>query len=248
MFDNLKSFASISFLFILILTATVANAASQSMLTMFCEGAITRAACLVTEPNGIKSLGEILSSGGSNQIYNDIDESKQSWRQNSEDSDNVTGEFHLLNLFLKKQGSYKLSISAKELTSVVAAFNLVKWTDKDGRERWLSKTGAAGNGASAVFNMRHHPNGRYMISVTRVASINSLVGDINALTTLGWIEGERLSADLKNTAESYGGTVQEKKDCLVRILSLIREGYGEGVNHRAVTVLTEDIDYIFKRL
>ena len=141
-----------------------------------------------------------------------------------------------------------MSISAKELTSVVAAFNLVKWTDIDGKERWLSKTGAAGNGAKAVFNMRHHPNGEYLISVIRVASINSLVGDIDALTTLGWIEGDDVSANLKNTAESYGGTTEEKKDCLVRILSLIRENYGEGVNHRAVTVLTEDIDYIFKRL
>lgn len=245
MLNTLKSFITMSFLIILIFTATVAKGASGVMLTMFCEGATTRAACLVTEPDGIKSLGEALDSG---ETFNNIADSKHVWKENSKSEDNVSGEYHLLNLFLKKQGSYNLTITAKELTSVVAAFNLVKWTDADGKERWLSKTGAAGGDAKAVFNIRHNKSGKYLISVTRVSSKDGLIKDITALTTLGWIEDKDVSTNLKSVAESFGGTAEDKKDCLIKLMSLIRESYGEGVNHRAVTVLTEDINYMIKRL
>lgn len=241
---------------------------SKTMLTMFCESASTRAACLVTEPDGMKSLGESIDNGG--KSFDEIEDSSQKWnkRKTSDgDSDDiidediidedaigddtsptVASEFHLLNLFLKKQGSYNLTVSAKELTSFVAAFNLIKWTDKDGKVRWLSKTGATGGGVKAVFNMKHNPGGSVTFSVVRVASQTSLISDLEALRNLGWLSDEAVCAEMIEKARSLGGTKESQKQNLVDILSLIRENYGESVNHRAVTVLTEDIDYLLKRL
>ncbi|MCK4738393.1 MAG: hypothetical protein KAT46_00450 [Deltaproteobacteria bacterium] len=152
--------------------------------------------------------------------------------------------------FRLQDGDYKIELWGFEPTSFLFEMMIV---GKDA-PKGFNISGVVDKDKSSTITLTYSSVSRDLWSLTRVATFSSLKQDIELAHKVGWIKNKGITASLLKKASAIEASVERDRSTrsaenqLNALIKEIKAIKSKHIDDKAITMLTEDVEYLLKNL
>jgi hypothetical protein len=163
----------------------------------------------------------------------------------------VTGEAdlkpdHFINIFQPQSGNYSVFVTGAKLGAYVLGINA--FSEDGTRQPPLSASGIANLGSSSTYQLQFSSSPGTTPNITRVATFQSTLDDINNSRQLGLIDNSGIANSLSNKIQHAANASEpERTNTLNAFINEVNAQSGKHITGIAVQVLIDDVNSLMRQ-